>query len=206
MHLLKRKAPPKRGQILFFGVFGTAQGVVRGEIGGGPVLALDKTITHPVSLGCDGNHKLSESDPVASGLIKSLSGPGGQVTGVFLEECDEVASSHAKLAVEGQSLPKGSVVRHSKIAPPMRFGVRCGRRRIGKRFFDVDAAAGKSPGRSRSLKLPNEGCHSPCSATTRGRRYRLPNALAVLRLSTRGPPTIGFRPAARATISKPLAR
>src|SRR5262249_28723328 len=34
-------------------------------------------------------------------------------------ECDEVAPSHAKIARRGQSLPKGSIVRHSKIGPPM---------------------------------------------------------------------------------------
>src|SRR5262249_3299463 len=35
------------------------------------------------------------------------------------QECDEVAPAHAKLPIVGQSLAKGSVVRHSKIGPQM---------------------------------------------------------------------------------------
>jgi hypothetical protein len=39
------------------------------------------------------------------------------------KECDEVAPSDAKS--RKQSLPKGSVVRHSKISPPMTLWVIC---------------------------------------------------------------------------------
>src|SRR5262249_48017364 len=96
------------------------------------IAAIDPTeFTHslhegsgPLTLCCRRTRTKQADGRELTGLLRACWGRPRD--GCASQKCDEVAPSHAKLLVEDKALPKGSVVRHSKIGRQVQRWVRSG--------------------------------------------------------------------------------